>query len=234
MKTSDFLFFLVLITIFYLPIFSSHVIAANTNSDKLIEIVKDFNSKYGKNGGYLYTASDLKTYNEVKSRGGDITDTEISEIKSEFESILSKDKNTSDLNSGKSISVPGNATYTPLQTITLPNGDTVFSNTIEVYLQNIFTFGIALAGGLAVIRIVIAGIMYMLTDMVTKKEDAKDMIWSAIQGLLLALCSYVILYTINPELVKLKFELSQTETATTGVISGATTGATAGATSGTR
>lgn len=98
-------------------------------------------------------------------------------------------------------------TYTPLQNVNLPNGKPLYTPSIITYLQTIYSFGIAIAGALAVIMIVFGGIQYMLSDAFTSKSDAKDKIWAALQGLLLALCSYVLLYTINPEIVKLKFDL---------------------------
>ena len=98
--------------------------------------------------------------------------------------------------------------YTPLQPVKLPNGQPLYSPNITEYLNNIFSFGIAIAGALAVIMMVIGGIKYMLSDAFTNKEDAKEQITSAVKGLLLALVSYVILYTINPDLVNLRFNIS--------------------------
>ncbi|MEI6480376.1 MAG: hypothetical protein WCO12_02530, partial [bacterium] len=52
--------------------------------------------------------------------------------------------------------------YKPLQPVNLPNGKTLFNPDITSYLQNIYSFGIAIAGALAVIVIVVAGIEYMV------------------------------------------------------------------------
>lgn len=119
----------------------------------------------------------------------------------------------------------GKNSYVPLQNIPLPGGGKLFdTNTIEGYLQNIFSFGIAIAGALAVIRIVQAGIMYMLSDAWTTKTEATNIIWASVQGLLLALCAYVILNTINPDLVKLKFNLTPTTAPTSSNINVSTGG----------
>ena len=105
----------------------------------------------------------------------------------------------------------GNSSYVPLQNIQLPNGNKLYdASSIAEYLQIIYSFGVAIAGGLAVIMIVFGGIEYMLAEAFTNKTAAKNRITAALIGLLLALCSYALLYTINPELVKLKFNLSQT------------------------
>lgn len=74
----------------------------------------------------------------------------------------------------------------------------------EVYLKGIIQLLIAVAGVLAVIMITIGGIQYMTTDVVDYKTQAKDKIQSAIYGLILAIVSWLILYTINPELVSIK------------------------------
>ena len=60
---------------------------------------------------------------------------------------------------------------------------------------------IAIAGILAVVVITYAGIEYMVSEAVSSKEAAKKRIWSALSGLLLAFLSYLILYTLNPDLV---------------------------------
>jgi len=69
------------------------------------------------------------------------------------------------------------------------------------YLNIMFKIGIGLAGVLAVIMIVINGVLYMGDESVFGKTQAKERIITAIGGLLLALGSYAILNTINPDLV---------------------------------
>ena len=61
---------------------------------------------------------------------------------------------------------------------------------------------IALAAMLAVVFITIGGLQYMTTDSISGKEDGKNTIKNALLGLLLALVSWLILFTINPSLVK--------------------------------
>ncbi len=72
---------------------------------------------------------------------------------------------------------------------------------LERYLPGAYKGGIAIAGILAVIVITYAGIEYMVSEAITSKEAAKKRIWNALGGLLLAFLSYLILYTLNPDLV---------------------------------
>lgn len=68
---------------------------------------------------------------------------------------------------------------------------------------------IGIAGVLAVIFIIIGGIQYMSTDAWGSKNDAKSTIQNAFFGLFLAIGAYVILNTINPNLVRFSLELEQ-------------------------
>jgi hypothetical protein len=76
------------------------------------------------------------------------------------------------------------------------------------YLNIVVKFTIGFAGVLAVVMIVLGGITYMGSESFTKKEDAKGMIGHAIGGLLLALAAFLILNTINPNLVRLHLGIS--------------------------
>ena len=78
--------------------------------------------------------------------------------------------------------------------------------TAAPYIKGIFVLIIAVAGGLAVIKIIFGGIKYMSTDAFEGKSDAKTTIQNAIWGLLLALSAWLILYTVNPKLIE--FDLS--------------------------
>jgi hypothetical protein len=101
-------------------------------------------------------------------------------------------------------------TYQPLLPITMPNGAPLGNPNILEYLKNIYTFGIALVGGLAVIKIVYGGIVYMLSDVVTNKSEAIKEIQAAVVGLLVALGSATLLFTINPKLLTLNFSMQPT------------------------
>jgi hypothetical protein len=100
------------------------------------------------------------------------------------------------------------ADYVPLAPIpgTTPNCATPpCATNLSVYLIGSFKVGIALAGILAFLMIVLGGFEYLSTDAITGKEEGKARIERAIGGLILALTSYIILYTIDPTLVSMNF-----------------------------
>ena len=70
-----------------------------------------------------------------------------------------------------------------------------------------FRLFITLGALFAVVMLVIAGIGYMISESGVEIQKAKDRAWHAIQGLLLLTACWLILYTINPNL--LRFDLFQ-------------------------
>ena len=92
-----------------------------------------------------------------------------------------------------------NAQYTPLAPLS--------SNAKELtslggYLSDLFLLGIGLAGVLAVIMLVVAGIQFIGgASSESQRKDAKERIWAAILGLLIALGSWMLLNTIDNNLV---------------------------------
>ncbi|MDP3874995.1 MAG: pilin [bacterium] len=82
------------------------------------------------------------------------------------------------------------------------------------YIKGIFTLIIAIAGGLAVVKIIFGGIQYMSTDAFEGKSEAKTTIQNAIWGLLLVIGAWLILYTINPKLVEFNLSIPIQESAT--------------------
>src|SRR3989344_3148463 len=60
---------------------------------------------------------------------------------------------------------------------------------------------IGLCAVLAVIMIVIGGIEYMTSELVSSKEQGKEKIQGALLGLLIAVGAYALLNTINPDLL---------------------------------
>lgn len=71
----------------------------------------------------------------------------------------------------------------------------------SAYIKALYTFGVGIAAGLALIMIVIGGIQYSSTDAITGKDAGKERITAALSGLALALLSYLILATINTSLL---------------------------------
>lgn len=92
----------------------------------------------------------------------------------------------------------------------LSSGDTF---TTEQYINALYTLAISLAAILAVIKLIWAGVQYMLTDIVTSKQKAKDDIKGALLGLMIILAAVTILNTINPNLTNLNFLRNAEQTA---------------------
>ena len=70
------------------------------------------------------------------------------------------------------------------------------------YLNIMIRLFIGICAVLAVIMIVVGGIEYMTSELPGNKGHGKETIMNAIFGLLLALGSWLILFTINPDLLK--------------------------------
>lgn len=70
-------------------------------------------------------------------------------------------------------------------------------------VNEFFSRGIMILGFLAVIMVIIGGVKYMGTDSFAKKGEGKEIIKSAIGGLILGLSSWLILSTINPDLLNI-------------------------------
>ena len=70
-------------------------------------------------------------------------------------------------------------------------------------LESIFIYGLGLVGISALIMLVFGGLKYMTaTDNPGQVGSAKETMRNAIFGLVLALLSFLILFTINPDLVQ--------------------------------
>ena len=89
----------------------------------------------------------------------------------------------------------------------LPGMDPTQPVKAEDYINSIFSILIGLAGVLAVVMIIYGGIQYMSTDAFSGKSEAKSTIQNAFLGLGLAIASYLILNTINPDLVNIKINI---------------------------
>ena len=72
------------------------------------------------------------------------------------------------------------------------------------YIKYLFVFGLSLAGFLAVGAIVWGGIQYIAAGTsLTSASKGREWIYGALSGIVLLLCSYLILYTIDPSLTRL-------------------------------
>lgn len=99
-------------------------------------------------------------------------------------------------------------TYTFIETIPgLPTGASrpgLFGN----YLSTLFQIALTTAAILAMLFIIVGGVRYTLTAVSpSDKGAAKKLIWNAIGGLLIVLAGWLVLWTINPDLVNFSLEV---------------------------
>lgn len=87
-----------------------------------------------------------------------------------------------------------------------PTGDT----DLNAYINALYRLSISIAALLAVVKIVAAGAKYMLSDIITHKEEAKKDIQGALIGLLIVIGAIIILNTINTDLTRLNLTVATT------------------------
>lgn len=90
-----------------------------------------------------------------------------------------------------------------LNLVGIPHYNAKADPSTERYVEALYLLAIGIAAMLAVARLIFAGAKYILTDVVTKKGDAKRDIQNVLVGLLLVLSAVLILNTINPQLTQL-------------------------------
>jgi hypothetical protein len=90
--------------------------------------------------------------------------------------------------------------------INLPIRPQAGENGFTSYINLLYALSISAAALLAVIKIIIAGVKYMLTDVVTSKGAAIQDIKGALLGLLLIIGAVLILTVINPQLLRTTLE----------------------------
>ncbi|MEK9182633.1 MAG: NlpC/P60 family protein [Patescibacteria group bacterium] len=79
---------------------------------------------------------------------------------------------------------------------------------LGAYLNTMIKIIIGIAAILSVVMIVIGGIEYMTSELVSSKEAGKETIKNALFGLLVALGAYALLNTINPDLLNTDIAIS--------------------------
>lgn len=78
-------------------------------------------------------------------------------------------------------------------------------NTVSLaqFFNTLFKTAIVLGAMFAVLRLGYAGFIYMTTDVMHVKQDARSIISNAVLGLLLLLAVWLILKQINPQILNL-------------------------------
>lgn len=88
---------------------------------------------------------------------------------------------------------------------TIPSTGLESGQELPSYIKYLFLFGLSFITIVALGQMIIGGIMYILAaGNAAKVEDAKDTIYQALFGLGILLVSYLLLHTINPDLVNLR------------------------------
>jgi len=90
--------------------------------------------------------------------------------------------------------------------------DDACKTTLQKYIPGIFNLAIGLSAVAAVLFIIIGGFQYMTSDAIHGKTEGKDRIWNAIKGLALVISAWLILYTINPNLLILNLNIESPTT----------------------
>ena len=89
--------------------------------------------------------------------------------------------------------------YTPLTNI--PSVSENDTTSITSYINRLFVLAVVIGAILAVVKITIGGFKYMMSDVITDKSAAKKDITGALLGLGIVLSTFLVLYTIYPNLV---------------------------------
>lgn len=108
--------------------------------------------------------------------------------------------------------VTADYTYTPMENI--PGFENI--SDFPDYLLAIYKFGIWTVGIVALFMITFGGFMYMTAAGNTSRMDsAKRVIFDAFYGLIVALAAWLILFVINPDLVKVNISLKAVQAPST-------------------
>lgn len=79
---------------------------------------------------------------------------------------------------------------------------TIDENSLGNYIKVIYNYAIAIVGIVSALAMMIAGAIWITAGgNASRVDDAKSRIGSALTGLVLAMTSYLILYTVNPDLI---------------------------------
>ena len=103
------------------------------------------------------------------------------------------------------IPIPG-LTLTPsssIQTILVNGAYTVQIPWISEYITGLYNYGLSIAGILAAIMLMAGGLLWLVSGGdASKVTQAKELIGGSVTGLIILMSSYILLYTINPDLTK--------------------------------
>ena len=99
--------------------------------------------------------------------------------------------------------LPGTDSSNPMKDVNTEKG-------FGSYLNLMIKIFIGLCAVLSVVMIVIGGLEYMTSELISSKEAGKERIRNALLGLIIALGAYALLFTINPDLLKSDVTITNT------------------------
>lgn len=99
--------------------------------------------------------------------------------------------------------------FTPI--VGVPGVNSTTAN-FDTYIDSLYALSISIAALLAVVKIVIAGVKWMTTDIVSSKGEAKKDIEGSLLGLIIVLGAVLILTTINSSLVNVDLSFTSQST----------------------
>ncbi len=101
----------------------------------------------------------------------------------------------------------GQLSYTPLEPFSAFDARAGAYDNFAQYVNTIFKLLITLGSLFAIVMLVVAGIGYMVSEAAVDIEKAKQRAKAALWGLLLLTGCWLILYTINPDLLKFNLNI---------------------------
>lgn len=102
--------------------------------------------------------------------------------------------------------------YTPLEP--LPGAPSGTYSSLSVYLNYMFKILLSIGAMIAVVTLVLGGVTYMVSESLGTKSDARRRIQASLIGLLLLLVSWLVLYTINPNLTTFNLPITSSAVGT--------------------
>ncbi len=118
--------------------------------------------------------------------------------------------------------VTGVCAYTPLEPISGVSQDGTYSN-FPQFLAAIFKVLFTIGALIAVAGLTYGGIQYMVSDVAHIKKDGLDRAKSAVYGMIILAGSWLILHTINPDLLNFSLTLKNAPAITQQTTSGTAT-----------
>jgi hypothetical protein len=109
---------------------------------------------------------------------------------------------------GWSLSIKAQNVYTLLEP-EITGASTTAPTDFLAYINLFYKVLLWLTIALAIVYIVIGGIQYMTAAAASGKGDGKKKIGNALIGLVIALLSYLVLFSINPDLVEWRICIPQ-------------------------